>query len=396
MSKTDVVKLGTQVQRLSQREEAGAAGEAISQKEFGSLVAQYQRLSAKDQAQLAKAFPDISPTLLNALASGSPDDYNAYASRSSAGVQGFAAAQAADTAPSMAEVLAGNAVFKLGQSGAGIVDLQKRLNAAGYQPPLVADGDFGSGTLAAVKWFQAQNGLDADGVVGALTMSPLSQVPIDEPTPPVPANYSDWTLEMREQRIWDIIASSADPTQGLHNRETAEDLINLLGSAPDSQKVALAQWFANTNLEGTDMSLAQYIDGILAKEQPDLWRVFSWFEFTYYDGLPDWPVEWPYDPGCGWYPCPPWWYYEPPFGSWIPYWQWRHHDLPWGVHFPPVWIQHRPWYDHFHHAGGWDHDHHHEPPPHHNPNPHPVPGPRPGPHPGPHPGPTPEIGRAHV
>lgn len=50
--------------------------------------------------------------------------------------------------------------------------LQSRLKALGYYTGLV-DGSFGNGTTAAVKAFQAQHGLDADGVAGSSTYAVL-------------------------------------------------------------------------------------------------------------------------------------------------------------------------------------------------------------------------------
>lgn len=52
-----------------------------------------------------------------------------------------------------------------GDSGACVIELQRRLRAAGENPG-PADGDFGVKTEAAVKSFQRKNGLRQDGVVG--------------------------------------------------------------------------------------------------------------------------------------------------------------------------------------------------------------------------------------
>jgi len=49
--------------------------------------------------------------------------------------------------------------------------LQTKLNGMGYS--LVADGDFGLKTEAAVRRFQQNNGLDADGIVGPLTWAKI-------------------------------------------------------------------------------------------------------------------------------------------------------------------------------------------------------------------------------
>ncbi|MFD0711334.1 spore cortex-lytic enzyme [Paenibacillus sp. GCM10027626] len=61
-----------------------------------------------------------------------------------------------------------NATLTVGSSGSDIYELQGRLKFLGYFSGKV-DGDFGSATLEAVKWFQWQFGMKADGVVGPKT-----------------------------------------------------------------------------------------------------------------------------------------------------------------------------------------------------------------------------------
>lgn len=63
------------------------------------------------------------------------------------------------------------ATLKYGSTGASVALLQQKLNSFGYG--LSADGVFGSGTLNAVKSFQASKGLTADGIAGPLTWSAL-------------------------------------------------------------------------------------------------------------------------------------------------------------------------------------------------------------------------------
>ena len=65
----------------------------------------------------------------------------------------------------------GDRVLRLGDRGVDVIELQQLLLVAGYQ--VGADGDFGLGTNAAVKTFQASQGLSADGVVGPGTISAL-------------------------------------------------------------------------------------------------------------------------------------------------------------------------------------------------------------------------------
>ena len=55
-----------------------------------------------------------------------------------------------------------------------IKDIQQQLAARGYTPGPI-DGVWGRQTVAAVRAFQGQHGLTADGVVGPLTLAALFQ-----------------------------------------------------------------------------------------------------------------------------------------------------------------------------------------------------------------------------
>lgn len=63
-------------------------------------------------------------------------------------------------------------VIRFGSKGDTVTYLQNQLNKKGFDCG-VADGIFGNKTLNAVKHFQADNGLDPDGVVGPLTWSKI-------------------------------------------------------------------------------------------------------------------------------------------------------------------------------------------------------------------------------
>lgn len=60
------------------------------------------------------------------------------------------------------------AAYQQGDQGTDVAELQTRLNALGYDAGS-SDGDFGETTLKAVKAFQKDRGLEADGVVGSQT-----------------------------------------------------------------------------------------------------------------------------------------------------------------------------------------------------------------------------------
>jgi peptidoglycan DL-endopeptidase CwlO len=67
---------------------------------------------------------------------------------------------------------AANNVIQDGDCGQEVTEIQSQLNALGY-PTGAADGDFGAATVAAVKAFQKDRGLEADGVVGPSTYRAL-------------------------------------------------------------------------------------------------------------------------------------------------------------------------------------------------------------------------------
>ena len=60
-----------------------------------------------------------------------------------------------------------------GETGKRVSDLQSRLNALGFKPPLKVDGIFGPKTLAAVRAFQKSHSLKVDGLVGPKTTAAL-------------------------------------------------------------------------------------------------------------------------------------------------------------------------------------------------------------------------------
>jgi lysozyme len=72
----------------------------------------------------------------------------------------------------------------MGSRGPDVVKLQQLLNAKVHPSPrLVADGNFGPKTLVAVKTFQSQHHLTADGIVGPQTWGALEA---GGPAPPHP------------------------------------------------------------------------------------------------------------------------------------------------------------------------------------------------------------------
>ena len=65
-----------------------------------------------------------------------------------------------------------NETLKQGAKGQKVQQLQEILKALNLDPGII-DGDFGNNTVKAVKQFQSQKGLEADGVVGKKTQDAL-------------------------------------------------------------------------------------------------------------------------------------------------------------------------------------------------------------------------------
>lgn len=63
--------------------------------------------------------------------------------------------------------------YREGSIGPEVIALQQRLFALGYYTKEI-DGKYYEGTIAAVKAFQAQHGLAADGIAGTLTLAVLN------------------------------------------------------------------------------------------------------------------------------------------------------------------------------------------------------------------------------
>lgn len=73
-------------------------------------------------------------------------------------------------------------ILKLGSSGPSVEEVQHLLNACGWKPTLVVDGDFGPLTQNAVRWFQAANNIQTNGTVGDQTLAALRAA--QKSTPP--------------------------------------------------------------------------------------------------------------------------------------------------------------------------------------------------------------------
>lgn len=143
------------------------------------------------------------------------------------------------------------AMLSSGSSGNEVKALQSRLQQLGFYSG-VLDGDYGKGTRAAVKLFQAQHGLDDDGIAGQKTLEMLysndAQPMLVTPTPaavqvlagsqpllvnrqhPVTSDFAPADLvNLSEYCDSSLVKIKYDGTQGV--REAADALLRMLEAA---------------------------------------------------------------------------------------------------------------------------------------------------------------------
>ncbi|UTT71291.1 phage tail tip lysozyme [Arthrobacter sp. DNA4] len=90
-----------------------------------------------------------------------------------------------------------------GSSGLDVKDLQQLLSTAGYDPGPV-DGIFGDKTEGAVKVFQLEHGLSADGIAGPATWGEL-ETESAEPVPANPGPTIDWATRPGNERMYHVM-----------------------------------------------------------------------------------------------------------------------------------------------------------------------------------------------
>jgi lipoprotein-anchoring transpeptidase ErfK/SrfK len=102
------------------------------------------------------------------------------------------------TEPAVIEPPKEPTVFKQGDNGDKIKEIQEKLNKFGYK--LAVDGSFGSSTYTAVVDFQNRNKILSDGIVGASTLEKLDKKPTTETMykPPSPAPRTNDTAAIEQ------------------------------------------------------------------------------------------------------------------------------------------------------------------------------------------------------
>ena len=136
-------------------------------------------------------------------------------------------------------------VLRSGDQGTAVADLQTRLSELGYYTGKI-DGDYGSGTKAAVLLFQQVNGLEADGIAGQKTLTALySPDVLSKPGPvdtlagsvpmlvnqwnPLPAGFEPADLVRVKDIAGDLMTYERDSIQAV--RAAAEALTQMIRAA---------------------------------------------------------------------------------------------------------------------------------------------------------------------
>lgn len=109
--------------------------------------------------------------IINGGSNGLPDRRQYLATAKKIWMGGGGAAVAAASPAKPAPAAGSHKVLKKGAKGDEVTQLQNELVEAGFN--ITPDGDFGEHTEDAVKAFQEQNDLEADGVVGDTTWAAL-------------------------------------------------------------------------------------------------------------------------------------------------------------------------------------------------------------------------------
>lgn len=132
-----------------------------------------------------------------------------------------------DLPPNIIDILP--RTMRKGDSGEDVKALQEALLRAGYDlGSYGADGKYGSETLSAVRAFQYDHGLKADGIAGPLTLNALRQTEDDEPDDDededrapseessVPAPWDTMTLEQKVEDLhkWRLSMTGGGESDG--------------------------------------------------------------------------------------------------------------------------------------------------------------------------------------
>lgn len=168
-------------------------------------------------------------------------------------------------------------VIRTGSSGESVWKLQERLQALGYYTGTV-DGQFGPATQTAVKLFQQQHGLDADGVVGPATSTVLyssqAHAPVITPTPTPaptaqrPAGATQDGMPMLVNRTT-YLPDGYEPVELVDMSDYCDlDLVTIKYDGTKAERVAVDALM--------EMLLAAHADGLTVWQVSAAWRSMSY------------------------------------------------------------------------------------------------------------------------
>ncbi len=116
-------------------------------------------------------------------------------------------------------------VLKKGSTGQPVKDFQQGLKDLGYDPGPV-DGTFGAKTETAVKAFQGDRGITADGVVGPITWLNLDEADQSEP---ILKSGSRGLPVRRAQKRMSLAGYDTGGVDGIYGSKTASAVKKLQG-----------------------------------------------------------------------------------------------------------------------------------------------------------------------
>jgi hypothetical protein len=118
-------------------------------------------------------------------------------------------------------------MLRQGSSGPAVSALQQQLRDRGFDPGPI-DGQFGPRTAAAVRAFQAQQGIASDGVVGPITSGKLGQ-PAAAPTPAAPGPAAQNPAAGAAQAATDLANANAAAAAQVQQQDAFARVQTVLG-----------------------------------------------------------------------------------------------------------------------------------------------------------------------
>lgn len=147
--------------------------------------------------------------------------------------------------------------FHPGDRGDQVLAVQQPLAADGYA--ITPDGDYGTATTEALKQFQADHGLEADGILGEATYEALMGTDMPENDSTTFVQHTGLPTEAPKE------ASLADIQQALSNQGYSVDIDGIFGKGTED---AVRQFQANHGLEADGVIGPATYEAILGYPMP--------------------------------------------------------------------------------------------------------------------------------